>query len=754
MDRLGFLISRIRVVTLRLCAGIALFALTICWCCGQTVEAPRGIDVGAISDKLTSSSVANWHVFLVAVKDYNEDISPVLYTDDDVQALYERFIKFNVPPENILILSKSQRAHNYYPTKDHIITEFKRYLSRLDENSIAFVYFSGHGFNDKIEGEEKSFFAPIDFERSSSDAAKGAICLNDDILAELAKSDAPFSWLCVDACCSYLSRKRDSDVGLDFSIGNIPTGILFQQSCEDGKPAYEYYQQQVVEFKKAEIEKLGIDLSSPDLKHGLFTKSLLEALDPQKAYADSNKDGVVTLSEVLNYVERHVDEDAVLFHNNNQRPRHKVNEAKKLDDYILLPDVSIKGYVKSDWEKGRKLVEEARKHIKKEEYEEAVDMIQEARILLPTEFATDEVDALYGLALKSRQGGDLSYALTTIDEALRIDANSSKCQRLKGAIERDLNQPKPAAEKPAIEKDLGQPRPAAEKPAIEKDLDQPRPAAEKARVVTKESTIKAPSSSQRHASGVSSRAITKKRLTSPYADWQVLLIGVTEYDSNQVSSLPSVGDAPSLKEALLARGVPEENILTLESGGNFVTAPTKENVLRSLNELALRLTEESTAFVYFSGRGVSSDSVSYFDPQDAEPEKSGTVKNETLIPLTFIVQELSRKTAKFKCVTFDLSYCGGVLEELGGNYSDVAVLSACKGDQEAMIDIERRNISLFTLSLVRLLEEKSDVWLGDLFELTTIVEETSMQQFKRRQTPAFYFGDYGEDYLIFPDPKR
>ncbi len=395
---------------------------------GQDGDFVRGMNAVAVNE-MAKPKVADWHVFLVAVKDYNEDISPVRYTDADVQALYNRFVSLNVPPENITILSKTQTAHNYYPEKSNILAQFRKFLSQLDSKSIAFVYFSGHGFNEKVDGKEKSFFAPIDFDRSSPKHSEMAICLNDDILAELAASAAPFSWLCVDACCSYIGTRGDMDSGLQFSMSNIPEDVLFQQSCADGEPAYEGVNPTVVQRKK-----LGIDPTNPDFQHGLFTKSLLEALDVENPRAVQNVDGIVTLSEVLGYVERNVNEDAMKYHNRRQTPRHKVSDAKNIDDFILLPEVYINGYPPVVWRKGRSLAEEARVLLNRGKCEEAVETIQKAREILPTEFADDEVNALYELAKAAWKEGSNEYALATVEEALEIDGENSKCLRLQSAI--------------------------------------------------------------------------------------------------------------------------------------------------------------------------------------------------------------------------------------------------------------------------------------------------------------------------------
>ena len=124
------------------------------------------------------------------------------------------------------------------------------------------------------------------------------------------------------------------------------------------------------------------------------------------------------------------------------------------------------------------------------------------------------------------------------------------------------------------------------------------------------------------------------------------------------------------------------------------------------------------------------------------------------------VQELPAASAKFKRVAFDMD-CGRVVDSMGDKYSDVAVLCASHGESICFVDRVSRRNSLFTLSLVNLINivVSKSMPIGYIFSslrdsLTISVEEPLLQQFNRRQTPAFYFGDYGEDYSIFPYSSR
>ena len=399
----------------------------------SSIEYVRGMQVVSFDEMATTSS-RDWRVFLVAVRDYKENISRLKFTESDVDALRELFIKIGTPPENITILSKTLPAHDYYPSKENIMSQFDKFLQSLDENSVAFVYFSGHGFNAFSNGSEKSYFAPIDFDRSRSDYEKTAICLNDDVLSRLSNSKARFRWLCVDACCNYIGATRDLD-SVKLSMKDVPIGVLFQQSCEDGKVALEGVNPDVVKEKRIDV-----DLSATDNQHGLFTKSLLEALAGNESLADRNNDRQVTLSEVIVYVERKVDEYARLYHNQNQRPQHRVSEAKNLDDFILFTDVSNS--------KARLLAQKAKELLEAGKFEDALAAIRSARELVINEYKDDEVRILYEWAKRLHEDRKLDLARATVEMALEIDPNHTPSKILKRVIENTSGSTPPSEPKP------------------------------------------------------------------------------------------------------------------------------------------------------------------------------------------------------------------------------------------------------------------------------------------------------------------
>ena len=110
------------------------------------------------------------------------------------------------------------------------------------------------------------------------------------------------------------------------------------------------------------------------------------------------------------------------------------------------------------------------------------------------------------------------------------------------------------------------------------------------------------------------------------------------------------------------------------------------------------------------------------------------------------VQELPAASAKFKRVVFDMD-CGRVVDSMGDKYSDVAVLCASHGESICFVDRVSRRNSLFTLSLVNLINivvSKSmpiGYTLSSLRDSLTIsVEEPSTHNSIADRLPHFILG--------------
>ena len=374
-------LPQLRFAAFGACAALFLSAAFVGDLFGQWPKQDLSRALKAVpSEQIGYSSANEWRVFLVSSKDYRKGIGALAYTDADVEDLRLSFIKLGVKPDNIIVMRKSDPDFNMVPTKDNIERQFNLFVGGLTENSVAFCYLSGHGFNVKESGESnpRSYYAPIDAQleltvlesgKSERGLAAGAIESTseslrrtsisiDDMLEKLSNSRAKFKWLSVDACCDYL-ESRAVDGSEFLSVDNIPTGVLFFQSCADGQSSYEGADTRVTAVDNPE----GTAANDDKLKHGLFTKSLIEALNieitrradgtiqsvsklsdlEKRTKADADQDGMITLQEIVSYVQERVDEDAWRYHRAHQNPQVRVNSESGLDDFALFTKLPVEG---------------------------------------------------------------------------------------------------------------------------------------------------------------------------------------------------------------------------------------------------------------------------------------------------------------------------------------------------------------------------------------------------------------------------
>ena len=430
---------------------------------GQEKDLSRSLKV-VPTDKLSSTSVTEWRAFLVSVKDYRHGINSLEFTDNDVEDIRRSLITLGVKPDNIVVMRKSDPDFNMVPTKENIEEQFQLFVDSLTENSVAFCYLSGHGFNVDRPGSTTpmSYFAPIDArlkatitdqvasrrgmeyvsgaaedkddesESGSSDRPATvrrelsqveslrftSVSIND-MLEKLSNSRAKFKWLNVDACCTYLTSRAVTGSKY-LQMDAIPSGVLFFQSCADGQASYEGADKRIVQVREPESGAL----KDVKLEHGLFTKSLIEAFNidvvrqdagtivrnhadvAKRTYADQNEDGVVTLREIVEYVSNGVEADAKQYHNAIQTPQFRVNSESGLDDFALFTNQPVNGYAYEVWQKGRKTLDEAQRLMEFGDIPSAYRKIQETpeelKQVEPYRSTREEIQARHNLFIANQ----------------------------------------------------------------------------------------------------------------------------------------------------------------------------------------------------------------------------------------------------------------------------------------------------------------------------------------------------------------
>jgi len=318
-----------------------------------TATAERKLEAEGKDGELESPT--GFKAFLVGADDY-ADALDLRFVKNDVEAFAARLVEIGFDEKNIVVL-KTGGDFSLFPTKANIESRFRTFLKTLRPGDFVVVYLSGHGLRSAETGE--SFFAPIDVK--PLDPFKTSVSI-DKILAALARSKANFRWAIVDACRndptgstsgspSAIFQTRTSGAAKALTeITDAPSSVALLQSCQPGRVSFE---------------------GDGDLKNGLFTLGLLEALDPKGTKADVDQNGALTFTEVLKYVSERTNELAGECYGESQTPCW----SGSFTDFAILTDLRKDGLAREDWERAEALYCEAAALRRERRYREAAEKL-------------------------------------------------------------------------------------------------------------------------------------------------------------------------------------------------------------------------------------------------------------------------------------------------------------------------------------------------------------------------------------------
>jgi hypothetical protein len=213
---------------------------------------------------------------LIGVDEYKR-LDALRYCGEDARALGERLVQSGFQRDRVIVLRSRTEKLDEQPLKDNIEGQLKLVLSSAKEADLVVLSFSGHGV--RLGG--RSYLCPYE-----ADLENPATLVSlDSVFKRLEECPAALKVFIVDACQNNVLQRgvrsgQGSQMVGDFAkdLGEVPTprGILLLTSCAPGEKSRE----------------------APELKHGVFMHFMLEGLTGQ---ADSNHNGVVTLSELFAY---------------------------------------------------------------------------------------------------------------------------------------------------------------------------------------------------------------------------------------------------------------------------------------------------------------------------------------------------------------------------------------------------------------------------------------------------------------------
>ena len=294
-----------------------------------------------VAPPMSADEAIEWHAFLVATNHYDVRIRNLTHAESDVDDLKRSLITLGFKEKNITVLKSSNTEFSLGTSKEAIEDAYQAFLSKLTERSAAFVYLAGHGFcQSNWLGRPRSYYAPSDFQFGKIGAKRVSI---DKMMKQLAKSKARFKWMCVDACRDPLDRGISSG---KLSITSVPPGIVLTQSCELGQQSFEAGKGEGAPFE-----------------NGLFTRALVDAIEGRAPEVDADRDNVLTLGELCDYIVARVPQDARRYNRAEQNPvfssasKESFNELAKC---ALFRDLPIMGRRPEVWRQGQKLARKPR----------------------------------------------------------------------------------------------------------------------------------------------------------------------------------------------------------------------------------------------------------------------------------------------------------------------------------------------------------------------------------------------------------
>jgi uncharacterized caspase-like protein len=219
-----------------------------------------------------------WAV-VIGVSKYKYSDMDLKYADKDAQFYYDYLTSpsgGNVAKENSVLLL------NEKATRENILKEINDKCNRSFEDDLLIIYIAGHGMPDPV-GNEIYF---LSYE-SKPDNLAGTAVSQIDIEKALARSRAKKKVWIADACHS-------GGAGLNTNVRGdrayLINRMLFEiANAKEGLAV-------LAASSASEYSKEGDEWGKG---HGVFTYYLIDAL---KGSADIDKDGIITIREVFEYV--------------------------------------------------------------------------------------------------------------------------------------------------------------------------------------------------------------------------------------------------------------------------------------------------------------------------------------------------------------------------------------------------------------------------------------------------------------------
>ncbi len=230
----------------------------------------------SVETKLKESILYGKHydkLYALVVGIDNYQSKPLQYAVKDAKAIKQALTNLGFDKNNIICL------YNEEATKENILNALTQELSKkLKRDDGLVIFFSGHGLTHQEEGKEVGYWVPSD---GSFDSTS---CISMILISEILNSmKCKHILLLIDCCYS---------------------GFVLQKSNSISSKT-EGYVEAITQKKTRQIITAGgkNEQAMEVLGHGVFTEKLIDGLS---GIADVDFDGVITATELAQYVKKRV----------------------------------------------------------------------------------------------------------------------------------------------------------------------------------------------------------------------------------------------------------------------------------------------------------------------------------------------------------------------------------------------------------------------------------------------------------------
>src|SRR3989338_4101244 len=236
-----------------------------------------------------------WAVVIGVGRYESPEVPRLRYTVPDAEAIYEALIKSaGFKKDHVLLLTDRSEKR---PTLRNVKWALGTFLARsAKKDDTVIIFFAGHGAPEVDQrGVERDGFSKylVPSDAEPDDLYSTALPM-DELQTIFARLEAERVVVFLDACYSgaaggrtFASKKTRS--------AHVDDLFLERATSSKGRAI-------ITASRPSEVS-----IELPDLGHGIFTYYVLQAL---KGAADLNRDGIVSLQELYEYVERQVSQKA------------------------------------------------------------------------------------------------------------------------------------------------------------------------------------------------------------------------------------------------------------------------------------------------------------------------------------------------------------------------------------------------------------------------------------------------------------